>query len=70
RDQAELFTGTRLQGPATLRLLDASGRLVRQQQVVITGRRTTFSTADLAPGSYLVELAAGTEQVRLWMVKD
>ena len=60
-------------GPATLRLLDATGRVCLQQPVLLgTGtQRTLLPTASLAPGLYTVEVAGpkGVATQRLAVVR-
>lgn len=68
-DHVELFVNGRMPGPATLRLVDPVGRLVSTRQVMIHGDRIAFTTENLLPGVYLVELVTGSERVMLWMVK-
>ena len=51
--------GERLVGqPAVLMITDASGRLVRSETLVGSGRSRTFSVAGLPAGCYIVSLTA------------
>lgn len=64
-DQINLHFGQRPQGNAYVRILDGSGRLVQQQQVLdIQMKRLTFDTNQLASGNYFIEVVNGSEVTR------
>lgn len=58
-----------LQGACTLRLSDAAGHLVRDEQRVATGT-LRLDLGDLRPGAYTLELRSGTERGRTLLLKE
>lgn len=67
-DEATLYVGSALQGAFDMRIIDATGRIVREQRTVIEARRATVRTHALPAGCYVLEIRGAG--VRLPFVKD
>jgi len=64
-DLVNLHFGHRPSGNAVVRILDASGRVVQQQQMLdIQMKRMTFNTNQLPSGNYFVEILNGDDVMR------
>lgn len=67
---AWVHVGDALQGPITLNIHDATGRLVRTQQLLVVGGRSPLSLHGLSAGVYHAELRGATGSAVLRFVRD
>ena len=67
---AILYLGNSVQGPVRLRIMDQSGRLVREQDVVVADRRIPLRTAELSGGAYTVEVTGAGVALRTVLIKQ
>ncbi|MBK6540173.1 MAG: T9SS type A sorting domain-containing protein [Flavobacteriales bacterium] len=67
---AILYLGNSVQGTVRLRIMDQSGRFVREQDVVVADRRIPLRTAELSGGAYTVEVTGAGVAMRTVLIKQ
>ena len=69
-DEAFLYLSDGMQGDIRLRVIDAAGRVVREEPLIVSGQRARFNASTLASGGYLLEVSNGTEVLRMRFVRN
>ncbi|MCB0794302.1 MAG: T9SS type A sorting domain-containing protein [Flavobacteriales bacterium] len=66
----DLYLGTSFQGPVSMTLTDASGRVVFESSLVAARRDLQLTLPDLADGTYLLELRSGEDRTRVRVMRS